>query len=349
MAGTSSSGRTADAVPVLDATIDDLDGDAVGALLRRVRERAPRTFERLDDEAVLRRLRVLVAGPRHGTVPTVAGLLALGSRPQHFLPEAGLTLVVYPGISATDRAAGDPTSHSFLGPVPAQAAAAVATAVANLPARSPDEGSDLPAAVLREVVTNALLHRDYTPDITATPQARRVLVAIYARHVTVISPGGLVPPVTAADLADDSARRMPVAARNPVLAKLLAQVEAPDADRPVCVNRGTGIPMVQRELAARDLNRAEFHHHPDWFTVILHRPHRTGRVERRAALEMIRSALASGGTLSRWAIEEATGLNRGTVLNHLNYLIGNDEVESVNNGTSRQRLYRLTGRSRPPR
>lgn len=60
-----------------DARPDDLDHDAVGRLLRRVRQREPQAFTGVDDDTALVRLGVLRQTHR-GVGVTLAGLLTLG-------------------------------------------------------------------------------------------------------------------------------------------------------------------------------------------------------------------------------------------------------------------------------
>ncbi|HWF79051.1 MAG TPA: hypothetical protein VN695_00630 [Streptosporangiaceae bacterium] len=51
-----------DREPVAEASIADLDDDAVSALLRRMRRRQPRAFRPVSDEVALRRLGVSSLG-----------------------------------------------------------------------------------------------------------------------------------------------------------------------------------------------------------------------------------------------------------------------------------------------
>lgn len=79
--------------PVTDASAEDLEDEAVAALLRRMRWRQPRAFRPVPDEVALRRLGVLVpAGPdSERLVPSLAGLLTPGAYPQEFFPQLNVT------------------------------------------------------------------------------------------------------------------------------------------------------------------------------------------------------------------------------------------------------------------
>ena len=98
----------------------DLDPDLVAAVLRRQRELHPRIFARLSDEDALAALNVTAKAPDGGTAITLAGLLALGTYPQHFFPRLTVTFAAFPGV---DKAQVDGVkfvdSQSMAGPIPA--------------------------------------------------------------------------------------------------------------------------------------------------------------------------------------------------------------------------------------
>lgn len=245
------------AVP--DAGLEDLDPTAVAFLLRRVRERQRRAFAGLDDNAVLRRLNVIAPGEDGRDVPTLAGLLALSRYPQHFFPQLDATFVVYPGTSAQDLPRGGPRfldNRSFEGPIPYIVEEAVAAILRNTSVRSFVEGTgrrdvyDYPVEALREVIVNALIHRDYSGYSSGTP----VQIILYADRLVVNNPGGLFGAVTEDDLGGEGVS----STRNPVLVKLLQDVQLPDSDRTVCENRASGIPTMFRELRSNGSALPEF-------------------------------------------------------------------------------------------
>jgi ATP-dependent DNA helicase RecG len=261
-----------DAQPVPRATTDDLDPAAVRSLLVRVRERQRRAFAGIDDVAALRRLNVLAPAADGQLVPTLGGLLALGVYPQQFVPQLNATLVVYPGLSADDVPAGGPRfldNRTFEGPIPSIVDEAVAAVLRNTAIRSTVEGSgrrdvlDYPAEALREVIANALVHRDYSPYSHGTP----VQIVLYADRLTTANPGGLFGSVT----EDDLGREGVSSTRNPVLAKLLQDVFIPGTDRTVIENRASGIPTVIRELRRNDSALPEFRNRITRFMVTLPR------------------------------------------------------------------------------
>jgi ATP-dependent DNA helicase RecG len=258
--------------PVAGATVDDLDELSVSFLLRRVRQRQRRAFDGLDDEAVLRRLNVLTQDTDGHTVPSLGGLLALGQYPQQFFPQLNATFVVYPGVSAEDVPAGGPRfldNRTFEGAIPNIVDEAVAAVLRNTSVRSFVDGAgrrdvyDYPVEALREVIVNALVHRDYSPYSSGTP----VQIVLYADRLAVANPGGLFGAVTEDDLGGEGVS----STRNPVLVKLLQDVQLPDSDRTVCENRASGIPTMLREMRRAGSAPPEFHNRINRFKVIFPR------------------------------------------------------------------------------
>jgi ATP-dependent DNA helicase RecG len=258
-----------DRAPVTQASLDDLDSDAVAALLRRVRQRQRRVFAGLDDETALRRLNVVTRRDDELAIPTLAGLLALGIYPQQFVPQLNVTFVVYPGTSADAIPASGPRfldNRTFDGPIPVIVEDALAAVVRNMSIRSFIEGAgrrdvyDYPVEALREAIVNALVHRDYSPYSRGTA----VQIVMYADRLMIANPGGLYGTVTEDDLGGEGVS----STRNSVLMRLLQDVQLPDGDGTVCENRGSGIPTILRELRRAGSALPEFHNRINRFKVI---------------------------------------------------------------------------------
>jgi ATP-dependent DNA helicase RecG len=92
---------------------------------------------------------------------------------------------------------------------------------------------EYPEEAVREIVANALMHRDYHPPA----HGAQVRIALYPDRVEVTSPGGLYGPIAHEDLGAE-----PVSSsRNARLAKLLEDVEVAGTGRTVCEHRGSGL------------------------------------------------------------------------------------------------------------
>ena len=103
---------------------------------------------------------------------------------------------------------------------------------------------DYPTEAIREIVANALMHRDYHP----TAQGTQVRISLYPDRFEVASPGGLhgihAGHTDVAQLIDSSIS----STRNALLARLLEDVVIPGAGRPVCENRGSGLRAAVQAL-----------------------------------------------------------------------------------------------------
>ena len=149
--------------PFDGATIDDLDRSLVGSWLATVRERDPRGLGRFtDDNELLRRGGVMTAGGQ----PTVAGIIALGVHPQQWYPR-------YVIQAAADTGANDPAGTrarnpvTITGPLPqmldetlAWARRTFDTSIVTDPDGSVHDRFAYPLDAFRELIANALIHRD---------------------------------------------------------------------------------------------------------------------------------------------------------------------------------------------
>lgn len=241
---------THDREPVAGATADDLDTDLVGEHLARVRKGSP-AFREVEDATLLRRLGVLGRDDAGVLRPTVAGLLCLGEYPQEFFPQLFLSFVVLPGLTMGETAPDGARfldNRSITGPIPTMAADGIAAAIQNMRRAATVRGIgredryDYPLDVIRELLVNALMHRDYSPEA----RGAQVQMEIYPDRLVVKSPGGLYGPITPEQLGTDDQVNT---SRNQTLAALLADITLPGSrDESLCENRGSGLPSVMAEL-----------------------------------------------------------------------------------------------------
>lgn len=258
-----------DVQPVEGASIDDLDESLVQGLLSRLRGQQRVAVEGVDDLQALRRLNVLTRGsatPR----PTVAGILALGVYPQQFFPQWMVTVAVYPG-STKDSIVGDVRmldQATVDGPIPVAVERTVSVLLRNLRGSIRSEGvsaittPEIPVDVLREAVTNALTHRDYS----GFARGEQVRVEVFPDRVEVTSPGGVWGGRSERDLLDGVSR-----SRNEKLALLLQDVPLPRTGGVVCENRGSGIPRMIGSMRAQGLALPAFRDRTTTFTCTLAR------------------------------------------------------------------------------
>ncbi|WP_261555908.1 ATP-binding protein [Frankia tisae] len=245
-----------DLLPVLEATPADLDADLVASLLRRMRATRGPLFTSVSDDEMLRLLRVLI-DTDDGARPSLAGLLALGRYPQSFYPQLDVTFVAYPTVTGEPLRDGTRflDNQSIDGSVPIMVATALAAVRRNMKRRSVIVGMgrldqwEYPEEAVREVIANALMHRDYHP----LAQGTQVRVELYPDRLVVANPGGLHGPVNQEDLLAEAVS----SSRNSLLAKLLEDVEVPGTGRTVCENRGSGLLAMAAALRGAGIEPPE--------------------------------------------------------------------------------------------
>ena len=273
---------TDDEQPVEGTTLDDLDPSIVAQLLRRIRDTRGPAFRDTDDAQCLRLLGVLADTPQ-GRAVTLAGLLALGLYPQQYFPRLSLTFASF--ATGTGAPLADGTryldSRPIEGSIPVMLEQAADALRRNMSRRAVVVGLgredywEYPPEAVREVVVNALMHRDCHPTALGQP----AMMALYPDRLEVSSPGGLYG-------AFDPDRLMtePVtAARNARLAKLLQDVAPPGSSRTVCENVGTGLLSAAQHLRSAGLAPPGDRTHPLGLQGGFSQSHRPGSTSARMA------------------------------------------------------------------
>lgn len=238
-------GQPADDSAVVEgAGPDDLDPRLTDALLHRLRETRGPVFADATTEECLHMLGVL-AEPAAGAPVRLAGLLALGRYPQQFFPQLSASFVALPTTGGEPMTDGTRflDNRPLDGPIPMIVSGALDAMRRNMRRRSVIVGAgrqdawDYPLEAVREVVANALMHRDYHP----SAHGSQVRIALYPDRLEVASAGGLHGPNSGrTDVAQLIGRGI-TTTRNARLAKLLEDVVIPGTGRPVCENRGSGL------------------------------------------------------------------------------------------------------------
>lgn len=222
--------RTFDASPCMEAGIEDLalnvfDTYRSAAVAIDAIEANHRTL--IEQLASLRFYDLV------GDRPTYAGILVLGKNPRYFLPGAYVQFLRLPGISLVDEPVDQAEFSGDLRTLLDILRDKFRTLNQTSMIRQPDFTerlvSDYPEWAVRELLHNAVLHRDYQSN---TP----VRFYWYADRIEIQSPGGLYGEVTPATIERRNSYR------NPVIAEAMKSLGY--------VNRfGYGIQRAQAELA----------------------------------------------------------------------------------------------------
>jgi len=279
-----------DRQPVDGATLDDLDPELLATFLTAVRERDPDGLGRFDhDDELLRRAGVTATG---GT-PTVAGILALGVHPQQWFPRYVLQMSAEPRPEDPDgsRARNQAT---VTGPIPRMLDSALDwarrtfdTSIVSAPDGTVHDQVAYPLLAFRELIVNALVHRDL--DHWSTGLA----VEIRLRHdrLVITNPGGLYG-ITLDRLGHDAV----TSARNARLVAICQHVRTPATGARVIEALATGIPTVTNALADAGLPTARYADAGIRFTVVLHRsaPRAVTAPALKTTEQRVYDALATG-------------------------------------------------------
>lgn len=313
---------TYDRETVEQSSVSDLDETLIGPLLARARQRAPRAFANVDDTTALIRLGVLGSD---GERPTLAGLLCLGVYPQQFFPQLFISFVAVPGTELGQTTVDGVRfldNQTIDGPIPVMLTEAATALRRNMNKAAIVRGLgredryDYPLDAIRELLVNALMHRDYSPGA----RGAQIQVELYADRLVVKSPGGLYGAVGVDSLG--TAEQMS-SSRNSTLAKLLSDLPLSETrDQAICENRGSGLPGVMNALRRVGMSPPEFKAVPGQLTVRVPQQallsvetiewigtlHQEGLTDQQhLALAMMRgTGRVTNGMLQAWGVDQTT-------------------------------------------
>lgn len=249
----------ADRTPVQGTGRGDLDRDLLAAWHRQVRAHRP-ALARFDGDDLLRRAGVLTG---NGEL-TRAGLLTLGEYPQQHLPQF---VVRVADVRADDPAVRARNAVVLDGAIPRMLSATMAWLRSNLPTRITAAGdgavrdvAEYPLEALRELVSNALVHRD----LDAWSEGMAVELRLQRDRLVLTNPGGLYG-IALDRLGGDHV----TSARNARLVALCADARDPEDNSRVIEALASGLPRVAATLREAGLPPAQYYDTGLRFTVVL--------------------------------------------------------------------------------
>ncbi|WP_127841360.1 ATP-binding protein [Actinomyces wuliandei] len=244
-----------DRAVVPGAAFEELSPDLLQRMLARLRASGSHALDGLagdDVRGALRRLGVLGADD----VPTLAGFLCLATYPQQRLPKLTVDVAVHPETTKSHR--GDVRfvdRRTCDGPLPVAVEDAVNAVARHLGRSRRVEGMagvdvlEIPEEVLREAVTNAVTHRDYSQQALG----QQVAVDVYPDRVEVASPGGFYGTRSVHNVSEGRSD-----SRNPDLARLLTLVPRADGAGVLCENQGSGVPRMVAAMRESNLPAPDY-------------------------------------------------------------------------------------------
>lgn len=197
--------------------------------------------------------------------PTLCGILNFGLLPQIFAPNLDIVAVkcstdIYAmeddeGIRFIDSKRIDGTIKSML----QQALSFISNNTRKSTYINPETGKredkeEYPLKALREIILNALIHRDYSQYTENSP----IRIEIYSDRIEISNPGGLYGRLTINELGSTRAD-----IRNPYIASILETME-------IAENRYSGIPIIYKEMKKAGLLPPKFEDNRGVFKVTLY-------------------------------------------------------------------------------
>lgn len=237
---------------VSDATLDDLNWAAIADYAARLGMSGQQPAHDLARDLMIRRGCITLCEGEWR--PTNAGLLLFGHDPQRFVRGATITAVRFAGVTMGDQF----TRADIGGTLPDQIRRAetflrdyLRKGVQLGASMARAEQFEYPMEAAREVVVNAVAHRDYSV------QGDEVRLFIFADRLEVTSPGKLAGPVTIENMAQERF------SRNAIIVQVLS-------DMGFIERLGYGIDRIFSLMHAHDLPAPDFAETGGGFRVTLH-------------------------------------------------------------------------------
>jgi ATP-dependent DNA helicase RecG len=305
-----------DISPVDNFAVNELDTDKIQRVLREMGMRTGR--QNADDtvnDAILQNTQIAVTD--HDQLkPTLAGALIFSRDDPSGRSPFNRYVIRCIRYSGSTPASEIIDSQDIAGTLDKQIDNAQAFVLRNISRSAVIEGTkrverfEYPEEAIREVLANAVIHRDYTITESYTQ------VRVFSDRIEVMNPGNLPPGVTV-----DNIKEMQFS-RNSVMASLMRDLNYLE-------EYGRGIDLVFSSMQQIGLPRPVFRNTANMFTVTLLGSRFGGLTERQLAVWQI---VLNRSRVSAKVISEQVGVSRPPVVNDLNKLIELGLVVALGSG-----------------
>lgn len=231
------------------ATVDHLDWGKIATYTKHLQG-----FRDAQPEAIMVQRGCLVRRDDQ-LYPTYAGLLLFGKDPQQFIYSSDITAVRFGGRTMSDTF----DRQDIRGTLPEQIRRAETFLVDHLRkgvalsrTMARDEHYEYPMEAAREIVVNAVAHRDYSI------RGDGIRLFIFQDRMEVTSPGRLPGPVTVENIKDERF------SRNPLIVQVLS-------DMGFIERLGYGVDRVLELMDKESLRQPDFEETAGGFRVVLYR------------------------------------------------------------------------------
>jgi ATP-dependent DNA helicase RecG len=323
-----------DEEPVKGSSISDLNNVLVKQYITNRKAHSP-ILSKMGDEEILIRTGILT---NVGEV-TAAGIISLGIYPQQYFPN--YTIKVSSKKENDNSSIRASNVNSIDGPIPIMLATTLEWLTKNSDELTISTYSgqvrnvlEYPIAAMRELVANALIHRDLNP----LSMFENISLKIENQQLILSNPGGLYG-ITLSELGQTGSRT-----RNVRLAEICQFVQTEDGAN-VIEKLGSGIPKVINEMSILDMPTPRFIDGGIYFTVIMDSIYKKSASSqdiytRNNNCEKVIMALVKG-PLSKAEIEGRTQLSSAQTRYALSKLIKDKSVYKLGNKTGVNVRYAL--------
>jgi ATP-dependent DNA helicase RecG len=321
---------------ISESNISDLNEQIVSAYVMN-RKKHSQVLSKMNEAEVLLRTGVT---NRKGELSR-AGLIALGIYPQQFLPNYSIKVSVRKKNTHSDKVRAI-NVNSMDGPLPVLLKETLQWVENNtneltvaMPNGHVRNIREYPLATVRELISNALIHRDMNP----LSMYQSISLTIEDERLVISNPGGLYG-LSVSELGHTGSKT-----RNARLAEI-CQFVTDEEGQNIIEKLGSGIPTVMEELSILGMQPPIFIDGGIYFTVILKSGNYGLRHEKASVLPLpdplakIIYALKKGAC-SRRELEAATNLSAAQVRYALGKLIEQGKVRKMGTGTSPKTKYEL--------
>lgn len=217
-------------------------------------------LSQLDDETIYQLFSI-----KNGEDITLAAELLFGIFPQACVPQLCITAVVVPGNEMGDTTSDNERfidNQRIEGTISKMLSGAVSFVRKNMKVSTvidPQTGKrndreQYPLIAIREIILNALVHRDYSYYTEGTP----IQILMFEDRIEITNPGGIYGRLKVGQLG-----KVRPETRNPVIANAMETLG-------LIENRYSGIPTIIKEMKKAGLSEPVFRETGDTFTVVLY-------------------------------------------------------------------------------
>lgn len=243
---------------VADADVDSLSPELLADYLQKLKA-GKANLAALPDEKICQLMNLV----KSDGITLMAEML-FGLYPQAFVPQLCIIATVIPGNElgeVDDAGARFVDNRRIEGTIPAMLNEALAFVRSNMKMSTyidPNTGLrsdnyEYPLVAIREILLNALIHRDYSIHTEGMP----IQIIVFRNRIEIISPGGLYGRIRMNQLG-----KVQPDTRNPALATAMEVMKLTE-------NRYSGIPTIRRLMKEAGLPEPEFIDTQNAFKVIL--------------------------------------------------------------------------------